>query len=191
MKSTLTKPRLSKPSRNGHQELLKLDLGCGDNCKEGFTGVDNAKGCSAKIKHDLTVTPWPFESDSVDEVHSSHFLEHLTGPERILFMDELWRVMKVGAKATIQVPYWSSMRSVQDPTHQWPPLCEASFLYCNRGWREQNKLTHYLGKCDFDFGYGYQVSQETALRSQEVQSAWIAHNINTVSDLVVTLTKRA
>jgi len=191
MKSTLTKPRLSKPSRNGHQELLRLDLGCGDNCKEGFTGVDNAKGCGAKIKHDLTVTPWPFESDSVDEVHSSHFLEHLTGPERILFMDELWRVMKVGAKATFQVPYAWSNRAIQDPTHQWPPICENSFLYFNKGWREQNKLTHYLGKCDFDFVYGHQVPEDTAVRAQEVRCARIANNINTVADLVVTLTKRA
>lgn len=186
-----THSRIPKASRNGKHEPIRLDLGAGDNCREGFTGVDNAKGCSAKIKHDLTVTPWPFESDSVDEVVSSHFLEHLTGPERILFMDELWRVMKVGAKATIQVPYWSSMRAVQDPTHQWPPICECSFLYFNKGWRENNKLTHYLGKCDFDFGFAYQVTQKTASRHQDVQMEWAAHNINTVDDLVVTLTKKA
>lgn len=188
---TLQNKRRSRATLNGKHEPLRLDLGCGSNTREGFIGVDNAKNCTAKIKHDLTVTPWPFESDSVDEVSSSHFLEHLTGPERIIFMDELWRVMKVGAKATIQVPYWASMRAVQDPTHQWPPICEASFLYFNRGWREASKLEHYLGKANFGFTYGFQLTPETAARNQETQNFWIGHNVNTVMDLVVTLTKEA
>jgi len=184
-------PRIPKPERNGKQEPLKLDLGSGSNTREGFIGVDNAKGCTAKIKHDLTVTPWPFESDSVDEVVSCHFFEHLTGPERILFMDELWRVMKVGAKAVIQVPYAWSNRAIQDPTHQWPPVCQETFLYFNRKFREDNKLGHYLGKCNFGFNGAFQLTPDTASRHQEAQSARVTYNINTALDLIVTLTKEA
>lgn len=55
---------------------IKLDLGCGQNPKEGFDGVD-LWAPDAKHKVDLFKFPWPFASDSVDEVHCSHFIEHI------------------------------------------------------------------------------------------------------------------
>ncbi len=54
---------------------LKLDLGCGPNPREGFHGVDSIKFDKVGTVADLT-KPWPFENDSVDEVHCSHFVEH-------------------------------------------------------------------------------------------------------------------
>jgi hypothetical protein len=169
--------------------LLKLDIGCGQNCKEGFEGVDLWEG--AKHSFDVRVAPWPFADQSVGEVYSNQFLEHLTGPERMPFMNELWRVMAVDAKATIVVPYWSSMRSIQDPTHAWPPLCEASFLYFNKKWREDNKLTHYALTCDFDFAYGYSLHPQFAQKNDEMRQFAVANYVNAVMDVQVTLTRRA
>ncbi len=168
---------------------LKLDLGCGEVPREGFTGVDlYAKGAK---KVNLFKFPWPWKSNSVEEIHSSHFFEHVPQIIRVRFMDEVYRVLIPGGKATFITPYWSSMRAVQDPTHQWPPICEASYLYFNKKWREDNKLTHYLGKCDFDFTFGYSADQEMASRDQNVQAFWVKHYINTAQDLQVVMTKRS
>lgn len=172
------------------KKLWKLDLGCGMNRQSGFTGVDNVKTEQVDIVHDLLTFPWPFETESVEEVFSSHFFEHVPAKLRFKFMDELYRVMVTGAKATFITPYWSSMRAVQDPTHEWPPICEASYLYFNRGWREANKIGHYMGKCDFDFSYGYFATEETKAKNQEAQQFSVGHYINAVNDLQVTLTKR-
>ena len=174
----------------GQQTPLKLDLGCGQRCQPGFTGVD--KFGTPNIQFDLMTFPWTFAADSsVDEVWCSHFFEHIPGPTRIPFMDELWRILKVGGKATIITPYYSSMRAVQDPTHAWPPICEASYLYFNAEWRRINMLDHgYLGTCDFDFTYGYIPDQEITLWNQERRDNAIKRNINVVNDLQVTLTKR-
>ena len=172
-------------------DLLKLDIGCGQNKKDGFTGMDSAAADGVDIVHDANVFPWPFDDGSVDEVFCSHFLEHLTGDQRIPFMDELWRIMKDSAKATIITPFYSSSRAVQDPTHRWPPLCEASYLYFNKKWREDNKLTHYLGTCDFDFTCGYGLDGEVSLRAEDYQRYAVKHYINSVLDLQVVLTKRA
>jgi hypothetical protein len=169
---------------------LKLDLGCGQNPKEGFVGVDISKKAKPKVVHDLRKRPWPWKDNSVEEVFSAHFFEHLSGPERMPFMDELWRVMKVDAKATIITPYWSSMRAVQDPTHSWPPVCEATYLYFNKKWREDNKLSHYPITCDFDFTFGYGPDPDIALRSAEFQQFALKHYTNAALDLHVTLTKR-
>lgn len=197
---------------------MKLDLGCGQNKREGFFGVDIVKTDATDVVWDLRRTPWQIgelvevaiiaaggggrwygppdgrcklEDDSVDEVFSSHFFEHLSGPERMPFMNELWRVMKVGAKATIITPFYSSSRAVQDPTHAWPPVCEASYLYFNKKWRDDNKLSHYPLVCDFDWTCGYGIDGEVQLRSEEYQRFALKHYINSVLDLQVVLTKRA
>jgi hypothetical protein len=169
---------------------VKLDLGCGANKREGFTGVDVSAECGADIVHDLKVTPWPFETASVDEINCSHFFEHLTGPERITFMDEMHRVMKPGTKATFITPDCDSHRAIQDPTHAWPPVCPESYLYFNKQWRDQNKLSHYKINCDFDFGYGYSLDPDVAVRTAEFQQFALKHYRNHSADLVVTLTKR-
>ena len=169
----------------------KLNLGCGKSKMDGFTGVDISPDCGADIVHDLNVMPWPFEADSIEEVHASHFFEHLDGPQRCRFMDELWRVLKPEGKATIITPYWASSRAIQDPTHAWPPVCESSYLYFNKKWREDNGLDHYPIHCDFDFSYGYQIDQPWSLRSTEARDFAVRHYLHVASDLHVVLTKRA
>jgi len=169
---------------------LKLDLGCGQRKMDGFTGVDISADCAADIVHDLNVIPWPFEDGSVEEVHASHFFEHLTGAQRIAFMNELWRVLQPEGKATIITPYWASPRAIQDPTHQWPPVAESSYLYFNKQWRQDNGLEHYQIRCDFDFSFGYNIDAPWSLRSTEARDFAVRHYQNVVSDLHVVLTKR-
>lgn len=167
-----------------------LDLGCGDNKVEGHFGIDIAKTAATDLVWDLRVTPWPIPAASVDSIQCNHFFEHLTGAERMAFMNEVYRILKTGSKIVITVPYWSSMRSIQDPTHQWPPVCEASFLYFNKEWRAVNKLLHYPIDCDFDYAYGYALDGDLIVRNLEWQQFAIKHYIQAVNDIQITLTKR-
>ena len=186
-----TKTKAKRASRsNGAKPLLKLDLACGQNKQPNFTGVDIAAVEGVDVVHDLRQAPWPFADESVEEVHCSHFLEHLDGAERIAFMHELYRVLITGGKATMIFPYYSSMRAVQDPTHKWPPVAEASFLYFNQAWLKENRLDHYPITCDFDFNFGYNIPNDVAVRSQEARDFAIRHYWNAVSDGIITLTKR-
>lgn len=142
------------------------------------------------VVHDLRTVPWPFKSGSVDEMFSSHFFEHLNGPERMRFMDELYRVMIPGGKALIIVPFYASERAVQDPTHAWPPVAKSSFLYFNKNWRVHNKLDHYPLTCDFDYSYGYVLPEEWANRDQSEQAFGVEHYMNVVYDLQISLIRR-
>lgn len=169
---------------------FRLDLGCGDNKAPGHIGVDIAQTAAADYVLDLAQTPWPIDDAAVDGIYSSHFFEHLTGAERMAFMNECGRILKPGAQMAIIVPHWSSMRSIQDPTHQWPPLAETSFLYFNKVWREQNKLAHYPITCDFDFGYGHACDNDINVLCREAQEFRKKFYINAILDLHVTLTKR-
>jgi hypothetical protein len=141
--------------------LLRLDFGCGMNKRQDggdwtgvdvrpFPGVDVVlnlveRDLSTPMEHSdgRVVTmpgtgrykPWPWADNSVSEGHASHFVEHLTGLERVHFVNELWRVLVPGGKATIVCPHWASCRAYGDFTHQWPPVGEFWPYYLSREWR--------------------------------------------------------
>jgi ubiquinone/menaquinone biosynthesis C-methylase UbiE len=131
------------------KSALRLDIGCGTQKKPGYTGMDSIPFEGVDIVHDARITPWPFEDNSVDSVVCSHFLEHLTNAERIGFFNELGRVMKVGALATIITPHWTSERAYGDPTHQWPAVTMMAYCYLDSGWRKAN-APHVGFTCHFN-----------------------------------------
>lgn len=169
--------------------MVKLDLGCGKNKQKDFTGVDREAFDGVDIVHDLRNTPWPWEDGSVESVHCSHFIEHLTGEERIVFFNELFRVLKVGGTAQIISPHWSNECAYGDPTHQWPPISGWTFMYLNKGWREAN-APHVKYETDFDWMIGGSWDQWLATRNQEMVQFAMQHYTNSYRDIIVTLTKR-
>lgn len=170
---------------------VRLDIGCGKNKIEGFLGVDAIAFEGVDVVADMREA-WPWDDSSVDEVHCSHFLEHLTGEQRIHFFNELYRVLKPGAQARIITPHWSHERAYGDPTHQWPPVCSWTYFYIDKNWRSIN-APHVGYDCDFEYvlvGLHDQNDAWVAFRNQETKAVLMARNINTVTDLIATITKR-
>jgi ubiquinone/menaquinone biosynthesis C-methylase UbiE len=174
---------------------MKLDIGCGPNKKLGFTGLDAIAFPGVDIVADLK-TKWPVEDGSVEELHCSHCIEHFTSPERCYVYNEMFRVMKVGAKATIITPSFSSGRAYGDPTHQWPPVCGFSFFYLLKAWRMANaphadKSNWPQGyDCDFDATWGFSLHPQVAVRNQEFQQFALQFYMEAAQDIIATLTKR-
>lgn len=185
-------------------EIVAVDLGCGqakapiefftDNLKITPTkviGLDIANCEGVDIIHDLTVFPYPIEDESVDAIHSSHFVEHLDGIERMKFFDECHRILKPGGKMRLIHPYYKSVRAIQDPTHKFPPIGETSYLYWDKNWRVANKLDHYPIKCDFEFSIYYSWQDPTvANKNEETRNFSVDKYWNVVADMIVDLTKR-
>jgi SAM-dependent methyltransferase len=175
---------------------LKLDFGCGPNKREGFKGVDIIAFDGVDYVMDITGAPWQFEDNSVDEAHASHFLEHLTAPQRVVFFNELYRVLKPKAQCTIITPHWASSRAYGDPTHQWPPVCEFGYFYLSRKWREDNaphadaKHSSTGYSCDFDATWGYSLHPSLGVRNEEWQQFAINFYKEAAQDLIATVTKR-
>ena len=176
--------------------MVKLDLGCGKNPKDGFVGVDKIKFDQVEYVCDLSKPNWPFEDNSVDEVHCSHFLEHLKGPERVVFCNELYRVLKPGSKATIIAPHWASCRAYGDTTHQWPPVSEFWFFYLSKEWRSQNCPHDDIEwnpdgySCDFQATWGYSMNPALFTRNQEFQQFALSNYKEAAQDIIATLIKR-
>jgi hypothetical protein len=180
---------------------MKLDFGCGPNKRAGFTGVDRMEFPGVDVVLDIVAKTkvgdketgfhkWPWEDNSVEEAHASHFVEHLKADERIHFVNELYRVLKPGAKATIICPHWSSCRAYGDLTHQWPPVCEFWFYYLRAEWRKVNAPHNDFYHCDFEAVWGYNLNGEVALRNQEYQQFAANFYKEACQDIVATLIKR-
>jgi predicted SAM-dependent methyltransferase len=192
---------------------VRIDIGCGKTTPEGWIGVDRLP-FGQKWTADLSKTPWKIQSDecppfkdvvsidiypavycfdlpdsSVDEARSSHFVEHLTGTERIAFFNELWRVLKPNATAIIVTPNWSHECAYGDPTHQWPPMSKWYPLYLHRDWRAVN-APHAGYTCHFDHVIAGSWDGSIETRNAEYKQMAMQNYTNAFRDLIVTLTKR-
>lgn len=177
------------------QSGLKIDFGCGPNKRPGFTGVDSRAFPGVDVVLDLVervsptmYKPWPWADGSVAEVFSSHFIEHLTGPQRVWFFNELYRVMRVGGTGLVITPYWSHASAYGDPTHQWPPMSEWMSFYLNRQWRDMN-APHTDYTCDFDTTFGGSWDGWLEARNAEHKSFAMNKYTNSWRDLHITIAK--
>jgi predicted SAM-dependent methyltransferase len=136
---------------------MKLNMGCGHNKKEGWVNVDLSAECQPDIVCDLESLPWPWESDSVDEVLFNHSLEHIGQSSRTFLgmMKELYRVCRNGARININVPHPRHDNFINDPTHVRIITPEMLSLFDRKANDEIKRLgaantplAHYL---DVDF----------------------------------------
>jgi SAM-dependent methyltransferase len=198
--------------------VLKLDLGCGKNKAAGFLGIDRRNFEGVDGATDLTSKRWVFArkdfeglvqcksigpdawelpDSSVTEVHCSHFLEHLNhnsaDPARVRFMNELYRVLIPGGKATIITPHWASNRAFGDFTHADKPVSEMFYYYVSKTWRDQNAPDNDAQwnpdgySCDFDATWGYALHPLLTSRNQEYQSHALQFWKEAAQDLHATL----
>ena len=201
-------------------EPLRLDIGCGKTKMDGWEGIDSIDFGQKHVfsvaeqdklwyrqNHEFLMgdrdTPpvvprykaWPIADDSVSEVRSSHFVEHLDWDARVHFFNELYRVMKKGATAQIVTPNWSHSCYYGDPTHK-APLSQWYPLYLNKAWRDSNAPhddSQYVKdayKCDFD--HVVAGSWDAAIEGRNAEHKQFAMNsyTNAWRDLIVTLTRK-
>lgn len=172
--------------------LIKIDLGCGTQKREGFVGVDVRAFDGVDVVMNMGVDRWPWDDNSVEEAHASHAVEHLTRPERIHFVNELFRVLVPGGKATIIVPHWNSTRAYGDLTHEWPPVVEFWLYYLDADWRKVNAPHNDRYTCDFKGAtWGYNPHPELLSRNADYQQFALNHYKEAAQDMVATLTKPA
>ena len=201
---------------------INLDLGCGSQKRPGFLGVDRRQFPGVDGVTDLTQKHWLFDrpqlgsvklvaattadgeprfmlpDNSVAEAYSSHFLEHLdhnqAKPERVRFMNELWRVLVPGGKATITTPHWASNRAYGDFTHADKPVSEMFYCYLNKAWRKQNAPDNDIEfnpdgySCDFDWELTYSLHPDLAEKGADEVKIAVSWYKDATPDLIASIT---
>ena len=81
---------------------MRLEIGGGNDFARGGDWVNMDQLQGADIQCDLNVRPWPIADDTVDQIYTSHCIEHVTCP--IGFLHECARVGKIGCPVEIRCP---------------------------------------------------------------------------------------
>lgn len=134
---------------------MKLNLGSGQNPLPGYINVD--KFGSPDLLHDLEKFPYPWETNSIDEIVMHHILEHL-GERTETFLGiikELYRICKPDALIKITVPHPRHDAFISDPTHVRiinPSLLQLFSKKFNQECKEKKAANTPLGLyLDVDF----------------------------------------
>ncbi|MBN2370470.1 MAG: class I SAM-dependent methyltransferase [Vicinamibacteria bacterium] len=98
------------------QQRRILDIGCGGSKTPGAIGMDIDPRSGADIIQDLDDIPYPFSTDTFDEVFGVHVMEHVRDPLSI--MAELHRITRDGGIVRLVVPHWTNPDWATDLTHR-------------------------------------------------------------------------
>jgi predicted SAM-dependent methyltransferase len=83
---------------------MNLNLGSNKKRIDGYLNVDALPLPEVDVIHDLTIAPWPFTTNSVDDILAQEFLEHISWHQTDIILAECYRILRPGGKLTIQVP---------------------------------------------------------------------------------------
>ena len=100
------------------KQKIRIDVGCGKNKQEGYTGVDIDPDSGADII--ASALSMPFSDESVDEIFCRHLVEHFIPDEAKIFFAEIYRVLKKGGRATLKIDRdWAKKRLLKkDLSHK-------------------------------------------------------------------------
>lgn len=105
-------PKLEGDLQRG---AIKLELGSGQNRREGFYALDHLELDGVDIVADLNQPLELLPNDCCEIVYSHHVLEHVN--EILGLMREIHRITRPGGLVEIVVPHFSNVYGYSDPTH--------------------------------------------------------------------------
>lgn len=130
-----------------------IDIGCGNNPREGAVGVDIRDYPAVDIQRDVCNLPDHWQ-DGVERAYASQLFEHLTGEEIAEALEEVSRVLEPGGELVFDVPYGRAYDA--DPTHETRWVFKTIIYYLPRdevdrlGWSRET-FPDYYSEHDIDF----------------------------------------
>ena len=132
---------------------MKVNLGCGEDYKEGYVNCDK----SNKVRADKIIDiekKLPFKDNSVDKVVAYHVLEHVNN--LVELMKEIHRICKNDSIMKIRVPFYNSPGAYTDPTHvRFFSVDSFDYLDCtNNPWQVDINGKMFSSSCDIVYSTG-------------------------------------
>jgi len=83
---------------------MKIYFGCGLDKKEGYINVDIRREINPDLVWDMEKTPYPFDTESVEEILLKDSLEHVSWRKVEDVIRECHRILRKGGVLKIQAP---------------------------------------------------------------------------------------
>lgn len=142
--------------------------------KEGFDTL--APGSTALVP-----------SDSVDEIEATGVIEKV--PNVVSFIEECYRLLKLGAKMTVNSAHFSSSLAWASPLNV-RGVSEASLNFASKDWRKQAAYSEAPIQCNFEIAANFAVENSCAQRSDDARMFWMQRFNNVVQAVILTLIKK-
>lgn len=158
----------------------KLNLGCGEDKKEGYVNVDFSPIVKPDVAHNLNQFPYPFEPNSFELIEAFHVLEHLDKPFDV--MKELHRVLKPGGTLHVKVPHFSRGFTHAEHSHGFdvtfplyfnPSFTKSGYFGVHFGLEKMEM--HWLAHFHLMPFMGYGITFITLLRSVNYIISFLAN----------------
>ena len=103
---------------------MKLNLGSGEDIREGYVNCDIRIIKGIDVQLDLEYGNLPFRSESADEILLKDALEHVSWRKVDLVLKECFRILKPGGTITIQAPDLEAIakKVILDPNYKFGEL---------------------------------------------------------------------
>jgi len=125
----------------------KLNIGSGIAPVAGYLNVDWVEDDRVDFQHDLSFFPWPWDDNSIAEVRTFHYLEHVNDLRKT--MEEIHRICVWDGLVDIMVPFAGTVWDVANPEHKqhfnhlsWNYFCvdfETSDLGLFQGFKKESE----------------------------------------------------
>src|SRR3989339_1775930 len=146
--------------------VKKLNLGCGNDIKQGWVNLDSAKLPGVNVVRNIEELPLPFGDGEFDEILANDILEHV---EYVPVLKDIHRILKKGGKLTIRVPHFTSKSNFIDPTHKKRFSIYTFEMFCKNSPASKSKERDYY----FGFHFDRVVSAKITF---DHSSRWLIYN---------------
>lgn len=157
--------------------MMKLNLGCGRDIKEGYVNLDIVDYGGNQI-HDINKFPYPFPDNHFDEIYASHVLEHIDNFNKTI--TELYRILKPNGIMIVYAPFFLNTKYFGDPDHKIPFSIRTFDNYEYIGNRklkfyEKWKLNH---RTNYETGAQFEVLEKKFITSHFSVLKWMDFIVN-------------
>jgi hypothetical protein len=124
--------------------MSKLNIGCGNDYRDGYINLDISPDVGADIISDIREAV-PFRDNTFDEVVVNNVLTQILKSEDFLYvMNELHRITRPSGGILIRVPNAKDICAFQDPM-DCRRFTDQTFTYMEDGHRRYNQYGKHYG----------------------------------------------
>src|ERR1700733_14127327 len=149
--------------------FTKLHLGCGENLLPGWFNTDLSPRANVAA---LDVTrPFPFSSNSFDEIFTEHMIEHIAYTDAINVLKECYRVLQPGGKIRVSTPNLAFLVALYEPKSE---LQERYIKWSSDhiSWARKPRSSFVINNFFRDWGHKF-IFDEPALRDAFTEAGFV------------------
>jgi len=155
--------------------MVKLNLGCGGDKREGYVNIDVREDVEPDLKLDLETEGLPFSNNTVEEILMIDFLEHISFHRVLKLLKECHRVLIHGGKIEVRVPdlFRIFMHYLDGKIDSWDKM---SYYICGGQDYEENfhkavfwrsELERLLIECGFKIVESYYDNSNVIVKAEK------------------------